>query len=108
MNAKLITSLDLTEEFNESGTLFSRNGTRIWHLRNSILASVGYRKLVSDMRDEIMTLDIYSDSTPRDKRAAVAGASNRKIGTGNGQSRLAADLTAAEDLTTNARRRELR
>jgi hypothetical protein len=33
------------------------------------------------MRDEIMTLDIYSDSASRDKRAAVAGgASNQKIG----------------------------
>lgn len=62
-------------------SLFSRNGTRVWRLGNSVLVSGEYRKLVYDMRDEIMTLDIYSDSAPRDKRAAVAGgASNRKIG----------------------------
>ena len=61
-------------------SLFLRNGTRIWRLGNSILASGEYRKLVSDMRDEIMTLDTYSDSAPRGKRAVVArGASNRKI-----------------------------
>jgi hypothetical protein len=90
-------------------SLFSRNGTRIWHLRNSILASVEYRKSVSDMRDEIMTLDIYSDSAPRDKRRSEQSENRHwQQGTNARQRRLAADLTAPEDLTTNARRRELR